>query len=87
MLTVSHKEKCPRQRTKLEEKVFDCHKRYNGRMQKVVVDLSRFAGKDIRIILRVDPGHEATNTPTEDWAAWYSAALYSNFEHGYRHTD
>lgn len=74
-------------RTKMEEEVFDFHKRYNGRMQKVVVDLSRFAGKSVGIILRVDTGSNATNTPTEDWAAWYAPALYSNVEHRYRHND
>lgn len=54
-------------------KVFDCYKRYNGRMQDIEIDLSRFARKKVSVELRVDTGKK----PTEDWAAWHGLALFS----------
>lgn len=68
---VKYKDNSPKGYTNV--KVFECYKRYNGKMQDIEVDLSRFAGKKVSIELRVDTGKK----PTEDWAAWHALAMFS----------
>ena len=53
-------------------KIFDYYKRYNGKLKRINIDLSRFAGKKASFELRVDTGKKAV----EDWAAWYNMHIH-----------
>ena len=73
----------PASRRYIKKEVFNSYKRYTGRMNKIEVDLSAYAGKKVSIILEVEAG----KTPTEDWAAWDNLGLYSEYRHSYLFTD
>lgn len=51
--------------------VVDHRKAYSGNLDPIVVDLSRFEGKEIRIELRVDAG----GTAAQDWAVWVNPRI------------
>lgn len=51
--------------------VVQLHKRYNGRVEPIAVDLSAYAGQSISLELRVDAGPSSG----QDWAAWFNPRI------------